>query len=184
MKSIALTRLRPLLLVALTAAAVALPRGLEAQLMKGQKTLGVHIGLSGVGSAAAYGVNGEVAYNDHISIGGWLDTWSYGENYTYSFGTADWSVRYIALAGTGAYHFPLHSNPKLDPFLGVALGYYIVSSSTSSSLSGTFTYRGSASRVFLGGFGGVRYHFKPNLAAVARVGFGASYLTLGIDYTM
>ena len=37
---------------------------------------------------------------------------------------------------------------------------------------------------FLGGYGGVRYSFKPSLSGVARVGFGASYLTLGVDYKM
>jgi len=171
-----------LLLGAALSAALVTPSGATAQLTKGQKTLGVHVGLSGVGSAAAIGVNGDVAYNDRISIGAWLDTWSYGDNYTYTGGTAKWNVRYIALAGTGAYHFPIESNPKWDPFVGLALGYYIVSSSTSSTFGGS--YGGSASRVFVGGFGGARYHFKPNVAGVARVGFGASYLTLGVDFGM
>ena len=43
------------------------------------------------------------------------------------------------------------------------------------------TYSGDASRIFIGGFGGTRYAFKDNLSGVARLGFGASYLTLGVD---
>jgi hypothetical protein len=42
-------------------------------------------------------------------------------------------------------------------------------------------YSGDASRIFLGGFGGARYFFRENLSGVARVGFGASYLTIGLD---
>ncbi len=149
----------------------------EAQFAPKQRFLGAHVGLSGVGSAAAFGVNGEVAYSDRIGIGAWVDTWSYSS----SFVGGDWSVRYIALAGTGAYHFPVKSNPKIDPFLGVAVGYFVVN--TSTDVNGV-DYGGSGSRIFAGGFGGARYLFQPNLAGVARLGFGASYLTIGIDFKM
>ncbi len=145
---------------------------------KDQKFIGAHVGMSGVGSTANYGLNGEVAYNEHIGIGGWVDTWSYGS----TFGAFDWNVRYIAVAGTGAYHFAIKDNPKVDPFAGAALGYYIVSTSTNATGAGA--YQGSASRMFLGGYGGVRYFFKPQLSGVARLGFGSSYLTLGVDYRM
>ena len=149
----------------------------QAQFQPKQKFLGAHVGLSGVGSAAALGVNGEVAYNDRIGIGAWFDTWSYSS----SFVGGEWSVRYVALAGTGAYHFPVKSNPKIDPFLGVAVGYFVVS--TSTDVNGA-NYGGNGSRIFAGGFGGARYLFKPNLAGVARLGFGASYLTVGVDFKM
>jgi hypothetical protein len=149
---------------------------------KDQKFLGVHVGMSGVGSTANYGVNGEVAVTRNIGVGGWLDTWSYGQSFGTALGSYDWNVRYIAVAGTGAYHFAIKDNPKVDPFAGAALGYYIVSESTNATGAGT--YQGSASRMFLGGYGGVRYFFKPQLSGVARLGFGSSYLTLGLDYRM
>jgi hypothetical protein len=164
-------------------ALLVLPAGLAAQYAKSQEYVGLHVGMSGVGSAAAVGLNGEVAYNQNIGIGAWVDTWSYGQSFGTALGNASWNVRYIALAGTGAYHFPIKTNPKIDPFAGAALGYYIVSSSyNGTGIGGSYT--GSASRMFLGGFGGARYYFKPNLSGVARVGFGASYLTLGVDYKM
>ena len=175
-------RIHTFLVAAGIAAALTLPTNASAQLAKGQKFLGVHLGLSGVGSAAAIGASGEVAYNDRISLGAWLDTWSYGDNYAVLGDAVSWNVRYVALAGTGAYHFPVESNPKLDPFLGLSLGYYVVSSSTSSSIGGS--YGGASSRIFLGGFGGIRYHFREKVSAVARAGFGASYFTLGVDFGM
>jgi len=125
-------------------------------------------------------VSGEIAYNDRIAIGAWADTWGYGESYATSVGNYDWNVRYVALAGTGAYHFPIKSTPRLDPFLGLALGYFMVSSKA-EGLSGV-TYAGDASRIFLGGFGGARYFFNDSMSGVARAGFGASYLTLGVDF--
>ncbi len=161
-----------------------LPAGAAAQYGKDQKFLGAHVGMSGVGSAAALGVNGEIAYNEHIGIGGWADTWSYGDSYSYLGGNYSWNVRYIALAGTGAYHFAIKSTPKLDPFAGAALGYYIVTTSANASGPAGVAYQGSANRMFVGGYGGVRYFFKPSLSGVARAGFGASYLTLGVDWKL
>jgi outer membrane protein W len=163
----------------LLAMGVAVPAFASGQLTTGQKFLGAHVGLSAVGSAPSVGVSGEVAYNDRIAIGAFADTWSYGEEYRSSIGTTRWDVRYIAVAGTGAYHFPVESNPKLDPFLGIGLGYYIVSSETTSQ---GVSFSGDSSRVFLGGFGGLRYHFKETVSGVARLGFGSSYLTLGVDW--
>jgi hypothetical protein len=157
-------------------AALFVPGRAAAQYGASQKYLGGHIGLSAYGSTAAFGVSGEVSYNDRIGIGAWLDYWSYGYSNFYD-------LRYIAVAGTGAYHFPVRSNPKLDPFAGLALGYFIVSDSYNGPGNDP-GYTGSSSRIFLGGFGGIRYFFKPSLAGVARIGFGASYLTVGLDFRL
>jgi len=169
-------------LLALSGAAAAQSTPAFTAYGKSQKFLGAHIGMSGVGSTAEYGLNGEVAYNEHIGIGAWADTWSYGQSFGTAIGSYDWNVRYIAVAGTGAYHFAVKSNPRVDPFAGAALGYYLVSTSTNAAGAGA--YQGSASRMFLGGYGGIRYFFKPALSGVARLGFGSSYLTLGVDYRM
>lgn len=174
-------RVRSLGAAALVAALTTFsPASADAQFVEGGRYAGFHLGMSGVGSTAAFGGQGEIAYNENISIGAWFDYWSYGETYTFSGFTTDWSTRYVSLAGTGAYHFPIENNPKLDPFLGVAVGYYIVSTSTSDSNGGV--YSGDGSRMFVGGHAGVRYFFKPTMSGVARLGVGSSYLTLGMDF--
>lgn len=159
-----------------------LPEAGVAQFGPDQRYLGAHIGLSGVGSAAALGVSGESAYNENIGIGARFDTWSYGQNFS-GLGGGEWSVRYVALAGTGAWHFPVESNPKLDPFVGMSLGYFVVNSSWEGSGS-SVNYSGDGSRVFVDGFAGLRYHFQENLSGVVRAGATASYLTVGIDFQM
>jgi hypothetical protein len=176
-------RARTILLIAAIASGVlSAPASVRAQHFgPNSKYLGFHLGVSGVGSAPALGVNGEIAYNDRVGIGAWGDTWSYGERMNFGGNSYDWNVRYVALAGTGAYHFPVRSNPKLDPFLGIALGYFVVST---SGVGSPGAYTGSTSRMFLGAFGGARYALGTSTSGVARIGFGSAYLTLGLDFKM
>ena len=171
-----------LLITAVAIGVLSVPGNVAAQFGVNSKYFGIHVGVTGIGSATAIGVNGEVAYNDRVGIGVWADTWSYGESMVFGGSSYDWNVRYVALAGTGAYHFPVRENPKLDPFLGLALGYYVVSTS-GNGFSG-ITYTGSQSRMFVGGYGGVRYAFSPSASAVARIGFGSAQFTLGVDFRM
>jgi hypothetical protein len=175
---IRLRSLCPVVLVAALALFAAQPA--SAQYTEDGRYAGFHLGMSGVGSAAAFGVQGDIAYNDRISIGGWVDVWSYGESYTFSGSTTEWSTRYVSVAATGSYHFPIENNPKLDPFLGVSAGYFVVSSSATGSTGAIYT--GDGSRMFVGGHAGVRYFFKPTMSGVARLGVGSSYLTLGMDF--
>lgn len=158
------------------------PTNVAAQYGQGKKFVGAHVGLSGVGSAAAFGVNGEFAYNENVGIGAWLDTWGYGQSYT-GVGGGDWNVRYVSVAATGAWHFPIESNPKLDPFAGLAVGYFVVSSSWDGT-SASVSFAGSGSRVFIDGIAGLRYHFRENLSGVVRAGASVSYLTVGVDLTI
>lgn len=169
-------------IVAILAASVLSPSAMHGQFAAGQKNLGVHVGLSGVGTAPSFGVNGDLAFSDRVSVGAWADTWGYGESLSIGSDSYRWDVRYIALAGTSAYHFPIDDQPKLDPFVGVSVGYFIVSAEGSGA--GGIVYGGDSSRAFVGGFAGIRYAFRERLNGVARAGFGASHLTLGLDYRL
>lgn len=172
---------RALALIAVfSTAGLLAPDSARAQFTEDSRYAGFHVGMSGVGSTASIGVQGEVAYNERISIGGWIDTWSYGQSFTVLGSNNSWNTRYVAIAGTGSYHFPIEGNEKLDPFVGLSLGYYVVSASASGATSGVYT--GSASRMFLGGQAGVRYYFKENMTGLAMLGVGASYLTVGMDF--
>ncbi len=142
---------------------------------------GVHIGLSGVGSTLTYGLDYERAITKPgelgpgmVGLGGLFDYYHYGED----FGGFGGSWTYIDLGVSGMYHFVL-DNKKIDPFLGLVLGYEIATWSW-SGVSGV--YSPSAGGFTLGGSAGLRYFLDDNWALQARVGFGFYILAVGVDY--
>ena len=151
----------------------------QGQFDENTRHAGFHLGVSGVGSTASIGAQGDVAINDQFSVGGWFDTWSYGQSFGVLGSTVSWDIRYIAFAGTGSFHFPIEDQPNLDLFAGGSLGFFVVQATTTGT-TGVFT--GDGNRLFFGAHGGARYWFKENMAALAQIGVGASYLTLGMDF--
>ncbi len=142
---------------------------------------GVHIGLSGVGSALTLGLDYERGITNPgevgpgiIGIGGLFDYYHYSEDFA-GYG-GGWT--YIDFGVSGMYHFVL-DNKKWDPFLGLVLGYEVATwswngaSYYSSPTAGGFT---------LGGSAGIRYFLNDNWALQARVGFGFYILAVGVDY--
>ncbi|MGO9481665.1 MAG: outer membrane beta-barrel protein [Candidatus Kryptoniota bacterium] len=143
---------------------------------------GVHIGLSGVGSALTLGADYERGITKIgdvgpgiIGIGGLFDYYHWGEN-EYDFG-GSWT--YIDIGVSGMYHFVL-DNKKWDPFLGLVLGYEVATWSWNNGYTGP--YSPSAGGFTLGGSAGVRYFLSDNWALQARVGFGFYIFALGVDY--
>jgi hypothetical protein len=157
----------------------------NAQFDKGQNYVGGRIGIGYYGSAFSFGADYEYGFADvgeygpgRIGIGGTIDYWGWsdgsGDNY--------WSYSWVPIGVMAYYHLNL-DNRKLDPFGGVGLGYEVVTATWHSSYSSL--YNGSAgysSGIYITGQVGVRYFFSPNLAAQARLGFGASLLSVGLDY--
>ena len=109
-----------------------------------------------------------------ISGGVGIDHYSW--DFDYSFGRYDYSVTPIQIFGN--YHFPIESNGKIDPYVGLAFVYSLVNASWNGSgvaaeADGNYTdFAGQA---------GVRYFVTPKVALQAQIGFG--YGTLGIGAT-
>ena len=150
----------------------------NAQFENQRNYAGVHIGLSGVGSALTLGADYERGITNPgevgpgiIGIGGLFDYYSYSYFQTVK-------LTYIDLGVSGMYHFVL-DNKKWDPFLGLVLGYEIATwswsggSGLSSPTAGGFT---------LGGSAGIRYFLSDSWALQARVGFGFYIFAVGVDY--
>jgi len=152
------------------------PQWSAAQWAGGNTYGGPAVSLSGVGTAPVIEGHIERANGSNLGLGGFVAYWSYGEvgpgvslDYTY-----------VAVGGTGTYHFPIETQERLDPFVGLSLGYYIVSVDGSGAYGDFFDV--GASRIFLGAFGGVRYFLTPKVALVGRVGFGSTHLSAGVDF--
>ena len=151
----------------------------------GYTDVGAVIGLGGLnGASASFGGRFEHAIkqlpdlgNGILAIGASFDYYSWSASYVgYS-----WSYKYIPIGVTANYHFKL-DEPKIDPFVGLGLGYNVVNCSFSgSSINNTCGY---SSGVYFIGRAGARYFFSPKMAVYGDVGAGGATLNLGVTFKL
>ncbi len=113
-----------------------------------------------------------------ISLGGYLGFKHY--SYNYNNGTNAYSQKwdYTIVGVRGAYHFTGIEVENLDVYAGVMLGFDNLSySSNGTGFGGSYN-----SDLGLSVFGGARYFFAGNLGAFAEVGYGVSFLSIGLSY--
>ena len=148
----------------------------------GHTDAGVVIGLGGIsGAGFAVGARFEKAVKDLPDLGGGvlgieasLDRY----HYDYSFLGADYGgITVVPIGVTANYHFKLQ-NRKIDPFLGLGLGYEHVSWDCGvNNCSGA----GSSGLYFVGR-AGLRYFWTPKTAIYFDAGAGAATLDVGLVF--
>lgn len=119
------------------------------------------------------GIVGEVLEKGTIGIGGYLGY----SGYKYDYSGSGWKYSNIILGARGAFHYPLLE--KLDTYTGILLGYNIVSSKMFGTDTG-LDYKASGSHVTWSWFVGGRYYFSEKLAGMLELGYGITYLNIGI----
>jgi hypothetical protein len=166
------------------AAVVALPSMASAQdrtLNVGYTDIGAVIGLGNIGDAGvAIGGRFERIIRELPELGtGTIglqlsaDVYSYGDTYTF---------RYIPIGATANYHFNLE-NKKLVPFVGVGLGYSILSCSyDDEDFFGIDLCPNSG--IYFIGKAGARYFFNEKMALYGDVGAGAATLNIGLTFKL
>ena len=169
-------------LLAVTAqAAAAQAKGGTSSFGLGYTDIGAVVGLGGLnGASASFGGRFEHAIkalpdlgNGILGIGVSADYYSWSAGFTgYS-----WSYKYIPIGVTANYHFKVE-NTKFDPFIGLGLGYNLVSCSFSGN--GSSSNCGYSSGIYAIGRVGGRYFFNPKMAAYADAGAGAATLNIGL----
>ena len=110
-----------------------------------------------------------------ISGGVGIDFYSWKRDHT--GGSYKYSV--IPLQVFSNYHFVIKSNPKVDPYLGLALVYSVVSSSVNGN---GITGGASGSSAAFAGQGGVRYFLTEKFALQGQIGFGYGTIGLGVTW--
>jgi len=156
----------------------------------GYTDVGPTIGLGGLGSAsAAFGGRFEHAIKTLPDLGNGVlgiqvaaEYYSWSSNFRSGTAVFSSSIKYIPIGVTANYHFKLEE-PKIDPFVGLGLGYNVVS----CSYSGTFTGSGDcgySSGIYFIGRAGARYFFSPSMAAYGDVGAGGATLNLGLMFKL
>jgi opacity protein-like surface antigen len=105
-----------------------------------------------------------------------IDWYSWSYDFPSSLGSYKYSVIPIQIFSN--YHFVIETQKKLDPYVGLALVYSIVSASWSGSND---PGSADANSTAFAGQAGLRYFLKDNLALQGQIGFG--YGTLGLGAT-
>lgn len=154
---------------------------------KGDKVINLGIGLGStlysggfyrtsvppVSASFEVGVKDELFdENSSLGIGGYVGYSS--SKYTGWGGNSGFSN--FILGGRGSLHYQFIDN--FDTYAGLMLGFRVVSWKSSS---GGFDYgsaagSGLASSFYIGG----RYYFSDNLAGMLELGYGISYLNIGV----
>lgn len=147
------------------------------------KNLGLGIGLGSIGiegdaTLPPLSVGLQMGITDEISVGGIVGYT--GSTYKWGFlGTSyEWTYTHILIGARGEYHF-LKGNKNLDAYAGLTLGYHIIGVTEPSGFSGGYT--AAASSLFYGGHVGARYGFSESMGVFGELGYGISYLTVGLN---
>lgn len=158
----------------------------ESTFLKGDKVLNIGIGFgsasySGSGYSTAvppisasfeYGIAEEIANKGSIGIGGYIGFASYKWNW------AGWSSSFsdLVFGARGSFHWPLVD--KLDTYTGLLIGYEVIN--WKDTYTGTGTYSSSTSGGIWAWYLGGRYYFTEKFSGMLELGYGISYLTLGV----
>ena len=120
------------------------------------------------------GVVDEILEEGVIGVGGYIAYASYKWEYT------DWGYKYtdFILGARGTFHYPFIDN--LDTYTGLVLGYEIVSSKEIGNINPFYDYNTSSGGLVTSWFIGGRYYFSDNFAVLAELGYGITYLNLGV----
>ena len=149
----------------------------------GYTDVGAVIGVGGVGSASAsFGGRFEHAIKALPDLrNGMLGIQAAFDYYSWSGGTGlgTYSWKYIPIGVTANYHFKV-SEPKLDPFLGLGLGYQYITCDAPGLGSGYC----SSSAIYFIGRAGARYFFSPKMAVYGDAGAGGATLNLGVMFKL
>ena len=149
----------------------------------GHTDVGPVLGVGGLGLASfSFGGRFEKGFREAgpgvLGLGVSADYWSFSDPILGSY-----KLTYLPIAVTVNYHFRL-DNKKLDPFVGVGLGYERVSFDGPACTVGGVNYCATtyASGVYALGHAGIRYFMQPNMALYADAGAGDAALHVGLMF--
>ncbi|MBN2699243.1 MAG: hypothetical protein JXR52_10505 [Bacteroidales bacterium] len=167
----------------------------EPSFLKGDKVLNVGIGLGStlytgiyykttippISASLEWGIvdfEEPVLEKAVVGIGPYVGFASYKWEYNYL--GANWGYRYtnIIFGARGTFHYPFLD--KLDTYTGLLIGANIVSSSEFGNIDPLYNYSQASSGLAWSWFLGARYYFTESLAAMLELGYGISYLNIGI----
>ncbi|KGL50166.1 hypothetical protein [Porphyromonas cangingivalis] len=159
---------------------------------KGDKIVNIGVGFGTYGKTTSfpplsvsfdYGVKDRLFDNkSSITIGGYAGFLSNKTEFTFPTYSYGWKYNNFLIGARGALHYEFVS--KLDTYVGLILGYNIVTASYYSSGTGTPINSATGSGSFYSTYLGARYYVAPRFAIFAEVGYGLSALELGVSFKL
>lgn len=160
----------------------------ESTFKQGDKVLNLAIGFGGtlytgtyykttvppLSASLEFGVKDGVLDKGSIGVGGYVAYAAHKWDYS-GWG---WKYSNFILGVRGVFHYPLVA--KLDTYTGLIIGYNIASSSEFGSPVLGYNYTASSGGVIYSWVLGGRYYFSDKFAGMLEVGFGITYLNLGV----
>jgi len=178
-----------LITVCLVFASVLALKAQEPLFLKDQKVVNIGIGLGSTfytgsyytGTVPPLSVSFEKGFMDNvlekgtIGIGGYLCY----SSYKYEYLGWGWKNSNIMVGARGTFHYPLVD--KIDTYTGLTVGYNLLISNEFGNTIPGYDYTNSTSGLLWAWCVGGRYYFTEKYAAMAELGYGISYLTLGLS---
>lgn len=134
------------------------------------------IGVPPISASLEVGVADGILDKGSIGVGGYLGYSSHKYSYSYIGYTDSWSYSNFIIGARGVFHYPLVN--KLDTYTGLLLGFDIASSKWTGT--GTQTTHASTGGVAYAWFVGGRYYFTDKFAGMLELGYGITYLNIGV----
>ena len=159
--------------------------------VKGDKVvnfgLGIGTALYGFGykmTIPPVSISGELGVKDDVGpgsvgVGGYLGIAGSKYSYNYLGDEYGWKYTYIVVGARGTYH--LHDVlDKLDAYAGLMPYFAIVGNKEYGNWPGTTYYSAASSFIGVSLFIGGRYYVTDKFALMAELGYGVSYLNIGV----
>jgi hypothetical protein len=127
-----------------------------------------------VSASFEMGIKDGVLDEGSIGVGGYVGF----SRYKWEYLGWGWNYTNFILGARGVFHYPFMD--KLDTYAGLMLGFRVVSSKEFGDAVFRYNYSSSSSGLVTSAFVGGRYYFSDNLAAMLELGYGISYINLGI----
>jgi hypothetical protein len=112
-----------------------------------------------------------------LSAGGYVGY----KGFRYSSGSYTQKWNYVIIGARAAYHYTGLKVEKLDVYGGLMLSYNILNYTDNYSGSGNI-YSSGRNSAGVTAFVGGRYYLLPVLAAFSELGYGVSFVSVGVSF--
>ena len=135
-------------------------------------------GIPPLSASFEVGVKDGVLDKGSIGVGGYLGYSSHKWEYS-GWG---WKYSNLIIGVRGNFHYPLID--KLDTYTGLLIGYDIATSKEFGNSVPGYNYSASSGGLVYSWYVGGRYYFSDKFAGMLELGYGITYLNIGVAFKL